>query len=346
MRRFVMLLLVMLLVAPISAARAQEHKLLWDLTETMKVTDLGFKFMYPKGWVYDTKAGIKLAETKGDLELSLDDDPKTNPEGYTITLAAFTFDDLKLEKDATLEDTMDAALKLTSITADGDPFELPVLTRRSLTIFGTSAASKRPGLLTVWKQGEFVVLFGIGMPEASSDANYSWGNILGTVQPIEPLKLSKETLTVSKAKINIAYPDGWTEMPNESGKVVLENEKDKDDLAHPTGYVIVVLELATDDLKSMLNLEVESPDDLVKLIETLQPHDDVTVTEHIILNQPARTVRGADKKNKGYWGYITAFTINDTAVIAGVVAPSEEKLNEIEQTWLQILNTIRPSEKE
>src|SRR5690349_20827760 len=114
MRRLFALALLMLLVIVPTAAFAQDatpeatDQAIWNLSQKFTVTDLGFQFNYPEGWVTDSSAGIKLAENQDDLNTLLDTDDTTNPKGYAIFLSGASVTTLGLKADAKLDDVVHA----------------------------------------------------------------------------------------------------------------------------------------------------------------------------------------------------------------------------------------------
>src|ERR1041384_5356507 len=89
------MLALTLLVMPVVAA--QDSKAVWDLTENLKFTDLGFNVLYPSGWVYDATdtGGVFFASDKADLKAVTDGDNTTLGSDSTIQLVATKIEGLK-----------------------------------------------------------------------------------------------------------------------------------------------------------------------------------------------------------------------------------------------------------
>src|SRR5574341_1165747 len=93
---FVTVVFLALVLPAISLAQNSSGPV-WDLTNDFTVTDLGFKFNYPKDWVYDTTSGIILAETKADIQAYNDNSDSTVAEGAVMTINAIKASDLKAQ---------------------------------------------------------------------------------------------------------------------------------------------------------------------------------------------------------------------------------------------------------
>src|SRR5690242_10450395 len=155
-RLFVLAFLMVLAIVP-AAAFAQDatpeatDQAIWNLSQKFTVTDLGFQFNYPEGWVTDSSAGIKLAENQDDLNTLLDTDDTTNPKGYAIFLSGASVTTLGLKADAKLDDVVHALVTSTGITETESRVDEPIMARRSVTTIGT-LPNGRGYIATVWLQ--------------------------------------------------------------------------------------------------------------------------------------------------------------------------------------------------
>src|SRR5215813_10462448 len=140
MKRFWMVFLLTLLALP-ALVNAQDQKVVWDLSKDnyIDVKDLGFRFYYPKGWVFDTSDGIRIAENQADLDAQIDNDNSTQPKGEVIIILGVKLSNLTdLPADAKLDDAVNYVEKQVKFT-ETDRVEVPIMTRRSISVFGQSS---------------------------------------------------------------------------------------------------------------------------------------------------------------------------------------------------------------
>src|SRR4051812_24409494 len=113
-----LMLALVLLVLPVVAA--QDSKAVWDLTENLKFTDLGFNVLYPSGWVYTAtdSAGVFFASDKSDLNAVTDGDDTTLGKDSTVQLVATKLEGLKdaVGDDPSLEKLADFLVQSRGIT--------------------------------------------------------------------------------------------------------------------------------------------------------------------------------------------------------------------------------------
>jgi hypothetical protein len=345
MRRMIWLVMLALLALPM-AAFAQEQETAWELRANnhVNITDLGFRFYYPLGWTLDTSRGIAMVEDEADLEALIDNTGDTNPEGLAIRIIGLPLDQAPEGAD-TLDELVDILLELTELN-ETERVEVPVMGRRSISVFGNSATSTRAGLLTAWMLPDYVVLAGLSAPDLDTlfDLAYTWGMTIGSIEPLNALELGDEPLTAEIAGFTVQYPDGWLlneDISEPGAQAIFENEADFENLSTPEGYVLAVLETPLADL----GLEGEEAlERYAALVKQSQGFDDtVTAREFVILDQPALTYKGQNAQTD-YWGLITVTVVNDTAVALIMVAPTEDLIDTIEPTWTAILQSIDPVE--
>src|SRR5688572_29412636 len=136
MRRFLMgLLLLLLLVLPFSTF-AQDQELGWELGEDsfIDITDIGFRFYYPVGWVWGSSSGgISIAETQADLDAQLDDDDTTVPEGRVMSILGIPLESLPADEPQSMDDYADFVVEVGEIT-ETERIELPIMSRRSISV--------------------------------------------------------------------------------------------------------------------------------------------------------------------------------------------------------------------
>jgi hypothetical protein len=340
MKRLALLAVFLLaLVVPTVSLAQNNPGPVWDLTQTFTVTDLGFTFKFPKDWVNDTSNGIVLAATQDDIKAFSDDDPKTQPEGAVITINAVQISALKAQvgSDPTLDDLANLVVKSGDIKETEARVEIPVMTRRSISVIGTSNANGRGGIATIWRQGDFLVIATASAPDMKEmiRLSYSWGQVIGSMSPVDAQPLSDTPLQLQAGGFEVSLPQKWYQSTDGSN-IFYEL---KDDMKNNSfkGDVIAVGASALKDIglteKSTLNDVVDYN------IKQFGLEEPIRREEFIILGQPALTIRGADKS--GQWALVTQVIVDGKAISLAAAAPDEDKLNQFEPTWIAILKSVQ-----
>jgi hypothetical protein len=340
---FITVLFLMLVIPTIGLAQNSPGPV-WDLTNTFTVTDLGFQFFYPTDWVYDTSGGITLAETKADIQANNDTSDSTVAKGAVVTINAIKASDLEAQvgSNPTLEDIADWLVKTGDVTETEARVEIPVMARRTLSVIGTSKKDGRGGFATIWRQGDYVVLATMSakdMTELIRDA-YSWGQILGGMTPTDALPLSDKPITIDVGSFEVKLPQKWYPQPD-NPNVVYEL---KDDMKQNT-FTGDIMVAGAKTLKDAGLTAKSTLHDLVdQNIKTFGLQEPIRREEFIILGQPALTLRGSDSSGK--WALVTQAIVNDAAITLAAAAPSEDKINEIEPTFIAVLQSIKAQDKQ
>lgn len=336
-RRLVILLVAVAVILPFNRIHAQDGGSPWALTQTFTTSDLGFQFDFPEDWVYAYDFdGVKFAESQDELDAITDSDPATEAEGYRILFSAVYTDKLGLDMTATVDKALKVFLNSAGLEAQSDPIEASILTHRSLSVgVIVSADPDKQGILTVWQQHNKLVYMALFAPEITDDSITGWSDILSSIRPLDSLDLGDTVLKFPTSKLTMQYPDGWYSPDGTNSIYEL-----KADAAHPeapAGYLISVTEFPLESLGSF----VHNLDDFSATIQEglVGKNDLLSINDHLILEQPAKTFR-AKVKGSDYHALITIFIANDTALVVGIVAPDEEKLNAIAPTWFAMLETI------
>ena len=336
---FVIALLLVFVGAPL-AISAQDSKAVWDLSETLTISDLGLSVKYPAGWVTDTSSGISVAENADDLAAVTDKDPATLAKGSTFQLIATKVSELKdaVGDDPTLEQLADLLVKSRGITEKEKRVELPVMTRRSLNVLGEDEA-KQGWILTIWRQGEYAM--GAFLTSPSYDETlkvaYTWGLLLGSITTLDGLPFSKDPIALTKTNGLINAPDGWLADPKVPS-YIYEQESDFGKDA-PEGYRLSVAEIPLADIKLTDTATVADIIDLI--VANLAITEPITREEFIVLGQPATTIRAV--LPNGQYLVSMQTIINGVVLQVAVLAPDEDKITTIEPTFIQILQSIRPA---
>lgn len=336
-RRLLILTLVVCLLTVSVVTGAQDYEEVWDLTDTFTVEDLGFEFKYPAGWFYDTSNGITLAESKADLRAAIDDDDNTQPEGTVFNLGAILINDLEgqLGKNPTLEDMADLVVELRQITEKEARIEIPVMARRTLSVFGED--NLRAGrIATLWQQGDYAVAAIMNAPNYKTAVNtaYSWGQMLGSMTPTGALELSANTVSLTRVNAEMNYPHGW--YPNPDNLSVIYELKSDMRNESSEGHIIIIAEQTLDELN--LGRRATAEDVAEANIKILGMEEPIRREEFILLDQPAIAIRGADVS--GQYGLVVQTVVDGIAVQIAVLSPSEEAVDTFEPTFLAMLTTL------
>lgn len=338
-RRFlsVLALLLLMIGAPLVIA-AQDSKSVWDLTENLKVTDLGLDVKYPSGWSYQATEsnGIYLAEDKADFEPVTDTDPTTIAKGMTIQLIATKTENLAsaLGDKATLDDLVDYVVNARGVTEKEARVDVPVMTRRSRVALGVDQA-KQGWILSFWRQGEYYM--GAFLTAPSYDeilrVAYSYGQLLGSITPLDALPLGKGIMNFPKTQTVMSYPDGWVLNPDKAGVIYeLESDLKKDT---PEGLTIPTTEVTLEEANVKEGTTVS---DLVdSIVANLGLPKTVEREEFILFGQPAITIRGQINKNQ--YAIATQTIVDGHVLQVGVIGPDEETVTKFEPTFISMLQS-------
>ncbi|MBA3874416.1 MAG: hypothetical protein H0X30_35250 [Anaerolineae bacterium] len=334
-----LMLALVMMVMPVVAA--QDSKAVWDLTESIKVTDLGLDIKYPSGWTYqatDTN-GIFIAENKADFDAVMDTDPTTLATGSTIQLIATKIVNLKdaVGEDATLDDVADFVVKSRGVTEKEKRVDVPVMTRHARVALGEDEA-KQGWILAIWQQGEYYMGAFIASPDYTETLRlaYSFGQLLGSINPLDALALSKDnTMSLDKIESVLNYPDGWFHTDAQPG-VVFELKSDIENKASE-GLSVHFATLTMADAK--LKDDAAVTDVIDAIIANLGMKEPVTREEFILLGQPAITIRG--EIASGQYVLSTQAIVNGLVLQIAVLGPSEEKVTAFEPTFISILQSLR-----
>lgn len=333
----ILVLALMALAMPIIAA--QDNQTVWDLTENLKFTDLGFNFNYPAGWKYAAtkSSGVFFASSQSDLDAVTDDDPNTLASDSSFQLIGTQLADLKktIGDDPTLENIADFVVKSRGITENEKRVEVPVMTRRSLIVLGEDQA-KQGWILSIWEQGDFAVGAFLSSPSYKETVRiaYTWGVLLGGIKPNDALPLSKNTISLPTVGAEINYPEGWYPDSKNTNNVY----ELKSDLKNngSEGYLIITSEQTLADFKLK---KTATLDDVVEAdISTLALTEPVRHEEFILLGEPTITIRGTD--GSGQYILLTQTLIDDNVLRIGIIGPTEAKIDEIEPTFIAMLQSL------
>lgn len=345
MRRRLLLLALVLALAvglPVAVA-AQNSEAVWDLTENLTFTDLGFNVYYPEGWVYGATngSGVFFAETEDDLAQVTDDDPNTLGTSNTMQFIGTEIEALAevVGSDApTLEEIAAFVMESRGITESEPPVEVPVMSRRSYSILGEDAAGQG-WILTVWKQGDFAIGAFLTSPDYDETVRvaFSWGQVLANILPNDPLRLDKGTVPLPTVGAEFNYPEDWFVDPD-NANIVYELESDYTDDSSE-GFLLIGIEQSLEDLE--LDDDATLEDVVEANIAILELTEPVRHEEFIMLDQPAIVIRGTDGSDQYA---LLAHTIVDGVVVQiGVISPDEKSMDAFEPTFVAMLKTLRIS---
>ncbi len=334
-------LMLALMVGVPAAVAAQSKNTTWDLTEKLTFTDLGFNFNYPAGWDYKAtpSSGVFFAENKSDLDAVTDGDNKTLADGSTIQMIGTKVSQLASAlgtDDPTLEQIADFVVESRGITEKEDRIDVPVMTRRTLAVFGADRA-KQGWILTIWRQGDFVI--GAFMTSPSYDEVVqlagSWGALLTSIKPNDALALSKNTMPLAKVGAEFNYPQGWYPNPK-NANLVYELKSDLQDSASE-GMLLAGVEQTLADMQLKKNATID--DVVASNIESLALVGTVRREEFILFGQPAVTIRGTN--GSGQFALLTQVILKGIVVQIGAISPDEAAIDTFEPTFIAMLQSLQ-----
>jgi hypothetical protein len=342
MKRRIMLgiaLLVLLVGAPLTIF-AQESKSVWDLTESLKISDFGLNVKYPAGWIYEAtnSNGIFLAETKEDIAALTDDDPATLATGSSIQLVGTKAENLAeaLGDDSSIDNVANLIVSARGITENEARVDVPVMTRRSLAALGEDQA-KQGWIVSVWSQGDSYMAAFLTSPSYDDTLRlaFSFGQLLGSITPLEFLPLGSKTIVFPKNNAQINYPDGWFLNPDRAGSAYELESDIKNQTSE--GLRISTIEVALTDA----NLKADAT--LADLVDFLIANGGLTEPvqreEFILLGQPAVTIRGPI--TGGQYVVSTQTIIDGMIVQVSVLGADEAQVTAFEPTFIAMLQTLQ-----
>jgi hypothetical protein len=341
-RRSIAILLLVLLAA-LPAAAQTDPRARWELSNVFTVTNFAFQFSYPSDWLYTVNEGqIYFAEAQQTIDAVIDNDSTTVADAPYFNINALPMSALRdlLGEDVTLDQVADYVAQQAQVTETEPRINIPVMAYRSISLIGTNP-NNRAGFATMWIVDDYLVLLSLSAPEMSTviDLAYSWGQLLGSVSPAEPLELSDTVIQMTDFALNV--PVGWFPRPD-AQNFVFELESDINSGKAAEGYLIIGYEeeleplgLKTDATSAEYAAFNET---LYALLEGVQRQ------EILVAGFPGVLVRGTDAS--GQWGLFANFVIDGKGVVVTIIAPDEEKINAIKPTWISMLqNAIAAAQK-
>jgi hypothetical protein len=345
MRRLFVLLFT-LLVLPF-AASAQDHQLAWELNAAtyLDLKDLGFRFYYPSGWVYDTANGngVQLADTQANLNAQIDGDDSTQPNGLSIVIRGIPLSALSdLGANPTLDAIADYVVKVGGLT-EIQRAEVPVMTRRSISIIATTN-SNRAGIATMWVQDKLLILASLGGQDTQSVNHlaYTWYATLASITPIDPLPLSKDLLSDESSHFTMSYPDRWTPETEQPSTVYELADDIGKGVNEVKGSVFTFRDVALSDLQLPDDATLE--DVIAKVKPAFDLDDTIKREEFVFLNQPAVTLSGAPTANSqgaGHGVIVTLGLVNGRVLILVMVTPTQDAVATLMPTWVSMLMSVQ-----
>ncbi|MEO8609143.1 MAG: hypothetical protein ABI690_14735 [Chloroflexota bacterium] len=347
--RLPLLMLFILLVVPLTAF-AQDQKLAWELNVNtyLDVKDLGFRFYYPSGWVYnaDNGNGVALAAVQADVDAQIDDSDSTQPTGLTMAIHGIPLSALTdLGANPTLDAIVDYVVKSGEIT-EAQRAEIPIMTRRSISVFGTNK-NGRAGIASMWLQNGYLILASLGAPDPQTinDLAYTWGATIGSIAPLDAQTLSKDLLSDESSHFTINYPDGWTSDPNHPAVIYENADEVGQGVTNVKGKVFTFSDAALSDLQ--LKDDATLADVVTKVKAAFDLDDTVTSEEFVLLGQPAVTLSGepsSSSQGAGHGVMVTTGLVNGRAIVLIVVTPSKDAITAFMPTWIAMLTSITSTE--
>lgn len=351
MRRLLTLMILALVAAIIvpTAASAQENDLGWEINGItyLDVSDLGFRVYYPVGWVYgaDKDGGIGIADTQANLDLQIDGDDATQPTGLSIAIQGIPLEVLgDVGENPRLDTLVDIVMKGSDITETGR-VEVPIMTRRSITVVGTRSDG-RAGLISMWQQNGNLILMALGGPDTETVNGLAeiWGVTIGNVRPLDAQELGDGQLTDAASSFTINYPDGWT--PDPDHPVIVYEVKDDigKSIQDVTGNVFTFSDVALSDLQ--LTDDATLDEVVAKAVGAFDIDPNIKGEEFTLMAQPAITISAepvSESQGVGHGVILTISKGNGRAVLLILVTPSKEAADAFMPTWIEMLSSVKAS---
>lgn len=346
MKKFTLTLIFILLFSGIVIAQ-EERTLLFNPDTPFTVQDLGFQFLYPGAWLYDTSSGIQFAENEEDLAAEIDSDDATRAAGFEMSLRAYPIEMFGLEEGGDINDYATTLVELAELDVY-ERFERAVLTYRGVVISGLDPSGGE-GVAVLWLQDEYVVFMGMGVPEGygiTSDVYYSFGWIIGTMRFVTDIVLTETIEMTELDGFMMDYPSEWFTGSDANGYYFTELEEDNsiatsvDELN--AGWSVF---FDTAPLEEELGLAADS--DAYAVIDLLVEAGIYTefedIAEHLLLGELAVSgittyLGGAEDLPPMIF---VIGTKDGTVFVFGFKAPDAESLMVLKLVGLSMLNSIQ-----
>ncbi len=338
MRRLLVVLLVVMVGVRVFAQ--QQSQLLYDLTETFTVQDLGFTFNYPQGWLFTVgDGGIYFAPDEKSLALAADGDLSTMPSTVYFSITGLPLSLITEEQDPALDDVVASLVTLAQIQ-EVERIEFGVLGRRAVLVVTTAPVLS---YTTIWRQDDIITALSFVAPDEQTllAHGYTLGYMLGTIQGVnaQPLPNRYDWQDVG---LSIAYPEGWQVYPERYA--IAQFEEDAAGIVNPSyqpkGYVIGMLFLTlsvTPEEAAAFDYRIVA-DNVFSLFQ-----DAASYTYEELRSQETRA-----------FGMHVAFKDGRQTFVAGFVdaempalrlftlgMPSEKDVEPIRDTWYAMVQNVR-----
>ena len=341
-RRLLLLVLVLALAVGIPAVTAaQETEAVWDLNDTITLTDLGFALNFPSDWVYAATNGngIFFASNKDDLAQVTDDDLSTTASDSSIQFIGTSLEELTsvlgTKGEPTLEELADFVAQGRGLTELEKRIDIPVMSRRSLNVIGENEAGQGV-FLTLWKQGQYAIAAVLTAPSYDELVNisYSWGQFLSSFSPSDAALLGKDTILLQNTNAEFNYPEGWV-ADAQSPNIVYELESDQQN-GTSEGYFL----LGIDQTLEEFGLDESATlDDVVQAnISSYSISEPIRYEEFMLLDQPAVVIRGQDGGDQ--YILLAQAIVDGNVIQIGVTSSDEDALDAFEPTFVAMLQTL------
>ncbi|MCA0457719.1 MAG: hypothetical protein LCI00_27385 [Chloroflexi bacterium] len=341
MKRCLRLLVLVLAFAVGIPAVATAQDEVWDLNDTITLTDLGFGLNFQSDWVYAATQGngIFFAQTEDDLAQVTDNDLSTIASDSSIQFIGTSLDELAsvlgTKGEPTLEELADFVADGRGITEVEERIDIPVMSRRSLNVIGENEMGQ--GIfMTLWKQGQYAVAAILTAPDYDELVNvsYSWGQLLSSMRPSDTLPLGKDTIPLPVTNAEFNYPDGWVADP-EYPNIVYELESDQQN-GTSEGYFLLAIDQTLEDF----GLDDDATlDDVVEAnISAYSISKPIRYEEFMLLDQPAVVIRGQDGGDQ--YILLAQAIVDGNVIQIGVTSSDEDALDAFEPTFVAMLQTL------
>lgn len=333
-------LIVFMLVLFASAVQAQTGLM---PTALFPIADLGIELPVPSSWSYREADGVYFAASESDLDLATDGNPNSVPTSPVMQLAAVTLNDLATVTALPLQRSFDTVARQLGFQISGEAMPSSVLGHLSLTGFGT--VNNAGLILTVWIQGESLVVLTLTTPDATTaNANArDWGTILGNIKASDALDLDRRV--TSTYGFEVAYPQAWTPVSFENNGLfgVFETSADAQLVLSGSGTTNITATSFVVSFNRFADLSLtdqSTPADLGDILSAnLGLSDQVTQGEFYVNGTIGTGLYG--QMPNGRWLYVVGTLDTDQQVVLFymLAAPNETALSDLMPTFWAMLHS-------
>jgi hypothetical protein len=288
MKRLCLAACVFLLMALPNVAVQAQSKLLFPVSTSYDLDDLGLTMLIPDDWAVDD-ATLAFAESEDDLAAMLDGDSSTSVEGFAFQVYSSPVAQMDFEEGATLDEMMDDLVDNVGLEVQ-ERLEFGIATYRALFLVGEVDGD--PGIITAWIQDGTFVMFVFDIPSEigmTSDVGYTWGYIVGTISHKMDRTLPESLpITIGSNDLTLYYPEDWVAGDDDRGYFAAEFQGDVEGVLSTIGTAsegsIVYFDVFDMGDQSGMSPQIFM-ENLVAGGSIEEPKDASFINEHLLFSQ-------------------------------------------------------------